>query len=70
MWVFVNNISSWSKKKLDLLFTAEFPCNEAVVIPLSQRCDGNNDCPASPWARERSRTADESLYECKPEGMR
>ena len=51
-----------------LQYVAEFVCDDAVVIPLNQKCDGNNDCPESPWMRPGGKTRDEGIYACQPEG--
>ena len=39
-----------------------------MTIPLSKKCDGNNDCPESRWGMFGDKTRDEDLWECKPEG--
>ena len=47
---------------------AEFVCNGEVTIPLSQKCDGNNDCPTPPWGMMNGKASDENLWLCTPEG--
>ena len=39
-----------------------------MTIPLSQKCDGNNDCPTPPWELMEGKTSDENRWLCKSEG--
>ena len=50
--------------------TAEFVCNEAMAIPLEQKCDGTNDCPTTRWTElvHGGKAKDEELFMCRPEG--
>ena len=51
----------------NIIFLAEFICDEKTWIPLEKRCDGHNDCPAE-FLEPGERTADEDLVECQPNG--